>query len=219
MNFKFALPALALAAAAGFTAPASAAVPIYSPKGTENADSYIFSAKKSGEVGFYWLGGISVGYTAAFSYSVNSSAFTTVFASNFATPKGTYFDLGDFAAGDVFVFKLTLSKPFAVAGNTIYSDPALNDDNVQSIYVDSYGGGDFGVPLGSYTYIGFEDIMGFSDQLRSSDFDYNDDQFAFVNLSSGAVPEPATWALLISGFGMVGFALRRRKSLLSVVSA
>lgn len=29
---------------------------------------------------------------------------------------------------------------------------------------------------------------------------------------SGAVPEPATWALMISGFGLVGFAARRRRA-------
>lgn len=29
--------------------------------------------------------------------------------------------------------------------------------------------------------------------------------------TSGAVPEPATWALMIFGFGTVGFALRRRR--------
>ncbi|HPU16440.1 MAG TPA: PEPxxWA-CTERM sorting domain-containing protein [Polymorphobacter sp.] len=27
----------------------------------------------------------------------------------------------------------------------------------------------------------------------------------------GAVPEPASWALMFAGFGMVGTALRRRK--------
>ena len=29
---------------------------------------------------------------------------------------------------------------------------------------------------------------------------------------AGAVPEPATWAMLISGFGMVGLAARRRRT-------
>ena len=30
--------------------------------------------------------------------------------------------------------------------------------------------------------------------------------------AGGVVPEPATWALLLSGFGMVGFASRRRRA-------
>ena len=32
-----------------------------------------------------------------------------------------------------------------------------------------------------------------------------------VSLTQDAVPEPATWALLVTGFGMVGFAARRRR--------
>jgi hypothetical protein len=34
--------------------------------------------------------------------------------------------------------------------------------------------------------------------------------FEFDNLTIGTVPEPATWALLIAGFAMVGFSMRRR---------
>lgn len=33
-----------------------------------------------------------------------------------------------------------------------------------------------------------------------------------VNVSVGAVPEPATWALMILGFGIVGSSLRRRRA-------
>lgn len=35
----------------------------------------------------------------------------------------------------------------------------------------------------------------------------------------GAVPEPASWALMVAGFGMVGFGMRRRTATLARVSA
>lgn len=34
-----------------------------------------------------------------------------------------------------------------------------------------------------------------------------------IDLTFQAVPEPATWAMMIAGFGLVGFAARRRKTL------
>ena len=34
--------------------------------------------------------------------------------------------------------------------------------------------------------------------------------------TGGGVPEPATWAMLLSGFGLVGFAARRRRGMASV---
>lgn len=38
-------------------------------------------------------------------------------------------------------------------------------------------------------------------------------QFAVGELSFGAVPEAATWAMLIAGFGLVGTTMRRRRAL------
>jgi hypothetical protein len=36
--------------------------------------------------------------------------------------------------------------------------------------------------------------------------------FEFDDIATTAVPEPATWAMLIAGFGLVGFAARRRRA-------
>ena len=35
---------------------------------------------------------------------------------------------------------------------------------------------------------------------------------ALVPPSSGAVPEPATWAMMLAGFGLIGFGMRRRST-------
>ncbi|HEY0446857.1 MAG TPA: PEPxxWA-CTERM sorting domain-containing protein [Allosphingosinicella sp.] len=37
------------------------------------------------------------------------------------------------------------------------------------------------------------------------------DGFSMDNVSFGGVPEPATWLMMIGGFGMIGGALRRRR--------
>ena len=39
------------------------------------------------------------------------------------------------------------------------------------------------------------------------------------SLTDGAVPEPASWAMMIGGMGMVGAAMRRRKSKVSTKEA
>lgn len=43
--------------------------------------------------------------------------------------------------------------------------------------------------------------------------------FAIAQLRYGAVPEPATWAMLLLGFGLVGFSLRGRRGGIDSVSA
>ena len=45
------------------------------------------------------------------------------------------------------------------------------------------------------------------------------DNFGLVtSFATGAVPEPASWALLITGFGMVGATLRRRETRVKALS-
>jgi hypothetical protein len=47
----------------------------------------------------------------------------------------------------------------------------------------------------------------------------NNSPFFLRQSGIDVIPEPATWAMLIAGFGMVGFALRRRKGGMTSVSA
>ena len=50
--------------------------------------------------------------------------------------------------------------------------------------------------------------LGFDDEITRQD-DNHDDFIVRVTVNS-PVPEPSTWAMLLFGFGVVGFALRRR---------
>lgn len=58
-----------------------------------------------------------------------------------------------------------------------------------------------------------------SDKVNEVIFSSTSNSFEFDNIAAGAVPEPATWAMLIIGFGFIGASLRRRQPGLTVVSA
>lgn len=55
--------------------------------------------------------------------------------------------------------------------------------------------------------------------LASAGNYYGEDFRANVVGTFAAVPEPQTWAMLIAGFGLVGFAARRRRSDIATVGA
>ena len=46
---------------------------------------------------------------------------------------------------------------------------------------------------------------------RAHNFGAGSDNYGLVATFNGAVPEPANWAMLIAGFGLVGAAARRRR--------
>ncbi|MBP6878970.1 MAG: PEP-CTERM sorting domain-containing protein [Phenylobacterium sp.] len=68
---------------------------------------------------------------------------------------------------------------------------------------------------GGASYFGFTDAQGFSSITISRP---GVDAWGIDNVTYGvgsAVPEPATWAMMITGFGLAGSALRRRRSLVA----
>jgi hypothetical protein len=69
-------------------------------------------------------------------------------------------------------------------------------------YGDPAGSGDFnlfGAVDGSPNGVFFFDLAAWSGE-----------ELAVVSMAPGAVPEPASWAMMVAGFGMMGFAMRRR---------
>ncbi len=244
MSFKFTIPALALAAAAlAVSVPAAAAEPVYAPVGTPNGVFYSFEAAGDGDLTAFYLGGFTRSFTSRLKVFVNGSQLgPAAFNTQFATP-GSSFTFGSVSEGDKIEFVLDILAPPSVSNQEIWSTigqstPGSDDDGLNQIFSESWGGGAFTyadngfgtvmngmIPAGDYTFVAFEDILGFQAPPRNggqpgllNDFDYNDHRFAFANVLN-VIPEPATWAMMITGFGLVGFAMRRRKASLSSVSA
>jgi hypothetical protein len=57
-----------------------------------------------------------------------------------------------------------------------------------------------------------------ADRVTQVIFSSSGNSFELDNIAVSAVPEPATWAMMIAGFGLMGSALRRRRQLAPVVA-
>ena len=57
-----------------------------------------------------------------------------------------------------------------------------------------------------------------TDTARSVVFNSANIAFELDDIGTSTVPEPTIWATLISGFGLVGFSMRRRRRILSVAA-
>ena len=133
-------------------------------------------------------------------------------------------DLGNFNFVDpnvftpqTFSFGSTLNgAAFAVASN---NSNYLFEALLGGLVVDSFTAN---VGTSSADFYGFSGIS--LDAIRvtdlTADFYLIDNVQQGATVSNGAVPEPATWAMMLLGFGMAGFGLRnRRKPTVSVTYA
>jgi PEP-CTERM motif len=107
------------------------------------------------------------------------------------------------------------------AGANVFStNPA---DVVAGLYLGADGTG--ANPYVSYSFnllsLGLSDGTGY--QIRFGEVD-NQGFFqqgvdnVSIDAIAGAVPEPSTWAMMIAGFGMIGFAARRRQQVKTSVT-
>lgn len=80
--------------------------------------------------------------------------------------------------------------------------PAVFNFSSDIIDVSNFVGGNFSLA-----------ISGLSSPIIDGDYSINGNiAGTFAAATQAVVPEPAAWALMISGFGMVGFAARRRRA-------
>jgi len=138
-----------------------------------------------------------------FWYLGSESGFDDSFAANGVTgeennsshfPGGMLLGSANFNAG-------------SLVGQLLFS--TLNPQGLNA----TVGDGGFGIflPEGfqSGSSVG-EFLIGYDDQINQADD--NHDDFIIRVLVTPAVPEPATWGMMLLGFGAVGFAMRRRRT-------
>lgn len=202
MKFLHARVAAALTVA--FAASAHAAPIPYATPGVESNAEYEFIAASTGNVFAYFAGSIA-NNTNEIALLVNGVDSGIQGLNNHRANYGDMLDFGLVSAGDRMVFKLINMDPDPVG--PFYSDRSLNGDQRNHIYSASYNGDAF-IPKG--IAVGFEDLP------NGGDFDYNDENFVFVNVANAIevseVPEPASIALLLSGVAAIGANRRARKA-------
>ena len=160
-------------------------------------------------------GGFETGNLTSWTLSGNTG-FSSV--QSFAAFTGS-FGYRNGAVGSFGVLSQTVAT---VSGATYaYSFALRNNGGPDNAFEASLGGTAFGPsftnsgPFG-YTVFSGTVVAPTSNALLSFSFRQDPNFWNFDNASLiSAVPEPATWGLMILGFGMVGASVRRRRSVVT----
>ena len=214
---KFSTLLLASAAVFGATQANAAPTATVEAAGAQNTTQ---SLTKGGVVTFDGLNGYTANYsetvggvTATFDSLLpsNANVYGGAFGSKFVTVQTTtsialseavnYFGLWASALDGGNTVELLLGD--SVVGLFNLTNTPLDG----SYYGNPNGGGNGGE---KYAFFNFNSDVKFDhiNLVENGGGGFELDNVTFGN--TGAVPEPATWAMMIAGFGMIGFALRRR---------
>jgi hypothetical protein len=204
---KIALKAAAFAAVASLAAAASAQAAVTVTYTSDDA-----GLPAGQQMVWDFDGTTGAGYNVAFS---GGAGVRNTSNSTAARPPGSTGFYAAVLAGS----KITLTTPEISALSIFMGSP----DDYNSIRF-NYSDGTFesltGIQLAAGAFNGNQTIgrrmtYSFDKSVTSVEFTSGQNSFEFDNIATlaSAVPEPATWAMMIAGFGMAGTAIRRRQKL------
>lgn len=136
----------------------------------------------------------AVGSTGNFGAVLSGGTYTI----NFAPASGFSFQLGSLDTYNSLTLNFANSPSITYLGGQIINDLTFPSGNQVS-----------GETNGRITYTGTAGEL-----ITGATFTSTGNSFEFDNLATqAAVPEPATWAMFILGFGVIGTSMRRRTTL------
>ena len=137
--------------------------------------------------------GVAGGLT---SFGAATGSFFGMACSNLSGSCGTIKDIPDFSAFAAILNYITLNQ------NNFEFD--LN--SITNISTSTFGGGSL-----SLTGNGIIRMTGYDPTAAVFTLTAQGNQITSFSASTTAVPEPGTWAMMILGFGALGYSLRRRR--------
>lgn len=166
----------------------------------------------------------------------NTNAADTFYTLFLVRPFGTILNPNDNFSGSASTLganNFTTAGEGFPTGGSMNSDPFYtltlmfaNGAQITGQYVGSVftGGTSSAVGGFNYTLTGFgwdrspaDNVSAYRAVSGGDPADYTG-QFAYSVAAVAAVPEPATWAMMLLGFGGIGFAMRRRSQVRTTVS-
>jgi hypothetical protein len=178
------------------------------------ADRSVISVGGTGTIliGLDFLISDPVGTMFPTTFTMTATSFDPVISTGIQFEQGGFSGTISFQAGSTDVLTLNFSNAIF---NYAFGNPASASLIVDCFCGITYTSDVFSLPEGGKDFsLGINAVTGpaWSEPLAKAGSYFGADFTANVVGTFAAVPEAGTWTMLIAGFGMVGFAARRRKT-------